>query len=250
VVRRVNSVRVSPSHRRHLARRKAQSNPGGAASILDEARGAEGRRDATSIYETGNMIDWLSRSEGAASLEGKPVAVTGVTSGAWGTRLTQTQLRQILTSIQAPVLAQPALFLRDAESIFDEDRNLRDDTARELLPELLVSFDQVDPYGLAVQPRRISAGWRSEIREVVIEAVAMDGLWPIGARITRGCGFRCLIDGPSYGDGEAGRVLGEALRLFGLIRARLRDVLIRLRRQRRPDQASFTCPRREPEAYT
>jgi ribonuclease VapC len=28
VVRRVNSVRVSPSHRRHLARRKAQSQPG------------------------------------------------------------------------------------------------------------------------------------------------------------------------------------------------------------------------------
>jgi hypothetical protein len=54
VVCRVNSVCVSPSHRCHLARRKAQPHPGGSVSTLDAASGDEGRRDATGIYETGH----------------------------------------------------------------------------------------------------------------------------------------------------------------------------------------------------
>jgi hypothetical protein len=54
VVCLMNSVRVSPSHRRHLARREAQSHPEGAVSIFDAARGVEGRKDATSIRETGH----------------------------------------------------------------------------------------------------------------------------------------------------------------------------------------------------
>lgn len=89
-----------------------------------------------------NVIDWLSRSDGPGGLPGKPVAVTGVTTGPWGTRIAQTQVRQILTSTQAVVLTQPTLFLRDAETLFDEDRRLTDETARRRLQELLVSFDQ------------------------------------------------------------------------------------------------------------
>lgn len=88
-----------------------------------------------------NMIDWLSRAEGAEGIEGKPVAVTGATTGAWGTRLSQTQLRQILASTQAMPLPAPTLFLRDAETLFDEEHNLNDESAIQSLHELLVAFD-------------------------------------------------------------------------------------------------------------
>jgi hypothetical protein len=54
VVCRVNSVCVSPSQRRHLARRTAPSQPGSFGEHFDAARGVEGRRHATSIYETGH----------------------------------------------------------------------------------------------------------------------------------------------------------------------------------------------------
>lgn len=88
-----------------------------------------------------NAIDWLSRSEGPADLAGKPVTVTGLTTGPWGTRIAQTQLRQILTSTQALVLPSPPLFLPDAETLFDQDRSLTDQTTRRRLHELLLSLD-------------------------------------------------------------------------------------------------------------
>jgi hypothetical protein len=54
VVCRSNRASVAPSHRGHLARRKAQSQSGHASSIFDAARGLEGRRNAVSIWATGH----------------------------------------------------------------------------------------------------------------------------------------------------------------------------------------------------
>jgi chromate reductase len=88
-----------------------------------------------------NMIDWLSRSHDDAGLDGRPVAVTGVTTGPWGTRIAQTLLRQMLTSAQAWVLPQPTLFLRDASNLFDKDGVLVDEESADRLRALLVSFD-------------------------------------------------------------------------------------------------------------
>lgn len=122
--------------------------PAGVVSLREAVASSDGLLIATPEYNQSvpgvvkNMIDWLSRCAGPAGLAGKPVAVIGVTTGAWGTRLAQTQLRQVLTSTQALVLAQPTLFLRDATTLFDEDRNLADKSARRQLHELLVSFDR------------------------------------------------------------------------------------------------------------
>ncbi|MDH3189654.1 MAG: NAD(P)H-dependent oxidoreductase [Acidimicrobiia bacterium] len=84
-----------------------------------------------------NMIDWLSIGGPDEGLEGKPVAVTGVTTGPWGTRLAQTMLRQMLASTQAVLLPDPTLFLRNAESLFDGDGNLVDATTRQRVGELV-----------------------------------------------------------------------------------------------------------------
>lgn len=87
-----------------------------------------------------NMIDWLSLGDPPESLEGKPVAVTGITTGPWGTRLAQTMLRQMLVSSQAILLPKPFLYLRGAESVFDDRGELRDDNTRQRLSELVVAL--------------------------------------------------------------------------------------------------------------
>ncbi len=119
--------------------------PLGVARLREAVAASDGLLFVTPEYNQSvpgvvkNAIDWLSRSDGPEGLTGKPVAVTGATTGPWGTRIAQTQLRQILTSTQALVLPQPTLFLRDAEALFD-DRQLTDETTRRRLNELLVSF--------------------------------------------------------------------------------------------------------------
>ncbi|HEU4541329.1 MAG TPA: NADPH-dependent FMN reductase [Jiangellaceae bacterium] len=120
--------------------------PPGVARLREAVASSDGLLIATPEYNQSmpgvvkNVIDWLSRTDGPEGLSGKPVAVTGVTSGPWGTRLAQTQVRQVLTSTQALVLSQPTLFLRDATTLFDQDRNLVHEPTSRRLHEFLVSF--------------------------------------------------------------------------------------------------------------
>ncbi len=87
-----------------------------------------------------NGIDWLSRPGPEEVLVGKPVAIIGASSGRWGTRLAQAALRQTLTAAEAVVLPQPALFVREAERVFDEHGRLAHEPTREQLRQLLASF--------------------------------------------------------------------------------------------------------------
>lgn len=80
-----------------------------------------------------NVIDWLSRSDPAQGLAGKQVAVIGATTGPWGTRLAQTQLRQILTACQTLLLPSPTLYVRHARTAFDEEGRLVDHEIRDRL---------------------------------------------------------------------------------------------------------------------
>ena len=79
-----------------------------------------------------NALDWLSRFEPPQTLEAKPVAVTGVTTGPWGTRIAQTMLRQMLVSLGAHLLPGPHLYVAHAGSRFDEGRLVDPDTRRRL----------------------------------------------------------------------------------------------------------------------
>ena len=66
-----------------------------------------------------NVVDWLSRPEDNGVLDGKPVAITGVTTGPWGTRYAQKELRHSLAAAGAIVMPQPMLFVPNGESAFD-----------------------------------------------------------------------------------------------------------------------------------
>jgi hypothetical protein len=52
VLRRADTVRVSASYRRYLARRRAQSQPGSCGEHFDAARAIESRRDAAKVGAT------------------------------------------------------------------------------------------------------------------------------------------------------------------------------------------------------
>lgn len=94
-----------------------------------------------------NAIDWLSRPEKV--LVGKPVSVIGATSGPWGTRLAQSQLRHTLYATGSLVMTTPAMFVREAGRKFDEEGRLLDGETREKLEAVLAEFaDWIDLVGV------------------------------------------------------------------------------------------------------
>ena len=89
-----------------------------------------------------NTIDWLARSSPGEGLSGLPVAITGATTGAWGTRLAQSELRHTLFATGALVLPTPGLYVRDAASVFDPTGNITDEATRHGLKALLGAFSE------------------------------------------------------------------------------------------------------------
>jgi len=135
-----------------------QSTPGGPEPVRrlrEQVELADGLIISTPEYNQSlpgglkNVIDWLSRPGPREVLIGKPVAIMGASSGRWGTRLAQAALRQTLTAAEAVVLPQPALFIREAERLFDDTGRLTHEPTREQLRKLLSAFarwiDRVAP---------------------------------------------------------------------------------------------------------
>ncbi len=87
-----------------------------------------------------NLIDWLSRGQGHEGLAGRPVAITGATSGPWGTRIAQTMLRQMLSSAGALVMVRPMLFIPHVETLLDSSGNLTDPGVLSRLTELVAAL--------------------------------------------------------------------------------------------------------------
>jgi chromate reductase len=117
-----------------------ETNPPHSVTRLRHAlQAADGLLIATPEYNQSlpgvlkNVIDWLSRPDPAQGLAGKQIAVIGATTGPWGTRLAQTQLRQILTACQALLLPSPTLYVRHARAAFDEEGRLIDPEIRNRL---------------------------------------------------------------------------------------------------------------------
>lgn len=123
-----------------------RGTPPGVSVLRHALRNTDGVLIATPEYNQAvpgvvkNMIDWLSVGQPEEGLEGRPVAVTGITTGPWGTRIAQTMLRQMLVSVQANLLPQPNLYLRNAESLFDEAGILIDSNTKLRLGELVTAL--------------------------------------------------------------------------------------------------------------
>ncbi|MGI9018785.1 MAG: NADPH-dependent FMN reductase [Euzebya sp.] len=126
---------------------EAENNGGPVvAALRDAVRQADALLVATPEYNQSipgglkNAIDWLSR-EPDEVLDGKPVAVTGVTPGSWGTRYAQAAVRHTLSATGCMVMTSPMLFIRQAAGSFT-DGSLTDDRVRDHLNGLLVALGQ------------------------------------------------------------------------------------------------------------
>lgn len=81
-----------------------------------------------------NALDWASRPPARSPLRNKPVAVVGVSTGAFGAVWAQAELRKVLAATGARVV-DAEVALGHADSRFDEDGRLVDDAFREELAE-------------------------------------------------------------------------------------------------------------------
>ena len=126
---------------------EAPRAPVGVERLRDAVAHADAVMIATPEYNqsipgvTKNMVDWLSRGEPEV-LDGKPLAVLGVTAGSWGTRLAQAALRHTLAACGALTMPAPQLYLRDGAALFDVDGRLADTRSSESLSQFLVAFER------------------------------------------------------------------------------------------------------------
>ena len=120
--------------------------PAGVAALRRAVEESDAVMLATPEYNqsvpgaTKNMIDWLSR--GGPGLDGKPVAIQGASTGPWGTRIAQSQLRHILVAVGAFVMPAPSLFVTHAGSRFDDGGGLADDDLAERLSGVVAALSE------------------------------------------------------------------------------------------------------------
>ena len=112
--------------------------PQGVAELRDALAAADAVLISTPEYnhsipgQLKNAIDWASRPKATAALRGKPVAVVGASTGAFGAVWAQADLRKVLSGAGARVV-EAELPLSFAGRRFDPDGRLVDDDVREQL---------------------------------------------------------------------------------------------------------------------
>jgi len=84
-----------------------------------------------------NALDWASTDTLENLLTGKPIAIMGASRSVFGTARGQLHLRQVLIAADAKVVQRPEIYIRRAQTVFDEQGNLSNDYAREKTQSLL-----------------------------------------------------------------------------------------------------------------
>lgn len=87
-----------------------------------------------------NAIDWASRPYDDNVWLGKPAAIMGASVGSLGTARAQYHLRQILVSLNMPVVNQPEVMIGNAAQAFNQNGKLTNDTTRQFIQQLLISL--------------------------------------------------------------------------------------------------------------
>jgi chromate reductase len=84
-----------------------------------------------------NAIDWASRPYGDNAWYGKPAAVMGASIGGIGTARAQYHLRQVFVFLNVLAINEPEVMIGHAAERFDAQGNLRDETSKKLIRQLL-----------------------------------------------------------------------------------------------------------------
>ena len=87
-----------------------------------------------------NALDIGSRPWGTNSFAGKPGAVIGTSIGSTGSALAQQHLRNVLSYLDVPLLAQPEVFVQFKDELFDADGNIARDDTRKFLQKFVERY--------------------------------------------------------------------------------------------------------------
>lgn len=87
-----------------------------------------------------NTIDWISRPP-EQPFDGKPIALMGASGGMLGTARAQYHLRQSFVFLNGLVMNRPEVMIATAQSKFDAQGNLADQTTRDFIAAMLIAFE-------------------------------------------------------------------------------------------------------------
>jgi chromate reductase len=124
---------------------RVQGFPPPAQALREKIAAADALLFATPEYNYSipgvlkNAIDWASRPPDVPLL-GKPVAMLGASPGILGTARAQYHLRQCCVFLDMHPVNKPEVFIAQAASKFDAQGRLTDQTARDLIGQLLVAL--------------------------------------------------------------------------------------------------------------
>ena len=80
-----------------------------------------------------NALDIGSRPWGTNSFAGKPGGVVGTSIATTGSAMAQQHLRNVLTYLDVPLLAQPEIFIQFREGLFDADGKIAAESTQKVL---------------------------------------------------------------------------------------------------------------------
>ncbi|HET9315477.1 MAG TPA: NAD(P)H-dependent oxidoreductase [Vicinamibacteria bacterium] len=122
---------------------EAQGNPEPVAEWKEAIHRADAILVVTPEYNYGvpgvlkNAIDWASRPPGKSVLNGKPAALMGASTGAFGSVRAQLQLRQAFVFTQTHAVLVPEVLVAKAHEKFDAEGRLTDEPTRKFVRQLL-----------------------------------------------------------------------------------------------------------------
>lgn len=117
-------------------------------ALREKIRAADGLLFATPEYNRSvpgvlkNAIDVGSRPYGENSWDGKPAAIVSVSIGAISGFGANHHLRQSLTFVNVPAMAQPEAYIGGAAELFDKNGNLINDSTKDFLKSFMVAFEK------------------------------------------------------------------------------------------------------------
>lgn len=89
-----------------------------------------------------NAIDVGSRPYGKNSWNGKPAAIVSVSIGNISGFGANHHLRQSLTFVNAPTMAQPEAYIGGATALFDENGKLTDSSTKDFLKSFMQAYEK------------------------------------------------------------------------------------------------------------
>jgi chromate reductase len=115
--------------------------------LRESVRAADALLFLTPEYNRGipavlkNAVDWCSRPTGKGVLAGKSAALGGMSPGAVGTAVAQSQLKPILLMLGVRLMGQPELYIQGGADYFDAGGGIAGEKSRQILGNFLKRFE-------------------------------------------------------------------------------------------------------------